>query len=97
MEELVLVAQTRGVLGKKVKALRWQGVIPAILHGPGIEPLAIRVEAEQLGEILTRAGSTQPIQLTIDSREEPYTVLIGEVQRDIITRAILHVDFQQVE
>ena len=96
MQELMLKVQTREVIGKRVKALRRQGMIPAILNGRGIEPVAIQVEVGQLEEILPQAGSSQPIKLVIDSREEPFAVLIKEVQRDAVTRAILHVDFQQV-
>jgi len=96
MEELVLNVQTREVIGKRVKALRRRGIVPAILYGHGIESVPIQVEVGQLEEILPQAGSTQPIKLVIDSHEEPHTVLIKEVQRDVITRAILHVDFQPV-
>ena len=96
MEELVLNVQVREVIGKPVKALRRRGIIPAILYGHGIEPIPIQVEAGQLEEIPPQAGGTQPIKLVIDYQEEPYTVLIKEVQRDVITRDILYADFQQV-
>ena len=41
MEEVVFQANRREVIGKKVKTLRREGILPAIVYGHNIEPISI--------------------------------------------------------
>ena len=96
MAELVLSAKPRTVTGKRVKALRRQGWIPAVLYGRHIQPMAIQVEGKELQRVLAQArGGTRLITLHVDG--QTHLALIREVQREPIRREILHVDFQAVE
>ena len=102
MEELItwrhleLKATKRHIAGKKVQALRRQGVTPAHLFGPGVESLAIQCDTPALRNILVDAGHTQLVSLKLGHEHHPRTVMIREVQIDNFKGGVLHVDFYQV-
>jgi len=96
MEEIELRAQKREVIGKQVKQLRRQGVVPAILYGHRREPLPLQIEERSLRRVLERVGSHHLITLRVGDDNEPRTTLAREVQLDPITHALLHVDFYEV-
>lgn len=96
MEQIELTAQTRDVIGKKVKRLRAEGSVPAIIYGPEIDPIPIQVDEIDLSRTLARAGANRLITVNIDGDENAHVTLARDVQRDILTRSLLHVDFQEV-
>ena len=97
MATLELKATKRHIAGKKVQALRRQGVTPAHLFGPGVESLAIQCETPALTNVLVDAGHTQLVSLKLGHEHAPRTVMIREVQLDNFKGGILHVDFYQVK
>ena len=96
MATLELKATKRHIAGKKVQALRRQGVTPAHLFGPGVESLAIQCDTPALRNILVDAGHTQLVSLKLGHEHHPRTVMIREVQIDNFKGGVLHVDFYQV-
>jgi large subunit ribosomal protein L25 len=96
MATLELKATKRHIAGKKVQALRRQGVTPAHLFGPGVESLAIQCDTPALRNILVDAGHTQLVSLKLGHEHHPRTVMICEVQIDNFKGGVLHVDFYQV-
>jgi len=90
-----LKVSPRQVLGKKVKRLRRQGIIPANVYGRGLESLAIQVPRDDLVHVLRTAGRNEIIYLRLDG-EEPRPTFARQIQRDPVTDAILHVDFYQI-
>ncbi len=96
MEELGLQTTTREILGKKVRFLRRQGIIPVHLFGHGIESVALQCDVAQLQRILTQAGKTKIISLRLDKAKRPRNVMVREIQRNLLTSELLHVDFYQV-
>lgn len=96
MEQIELQTATRKILGKKVKFLRRQGVIPVHLFGHGVESLSLQSEAAQLQRVLAKAGKTKIVSLKLDKDKKPRNVMIRETQRDTLTGELLHVDFYQV-
>ena len=97
MEELTLTAENRNVLGKRNRFLRRQGVTPAHVFGHGIESLALQCDTTELRSIIAHAGETRLINLNIKGDNQPRNVFIREIQRDVISRQLLHVDFYQVK
>jgi len=95
MEQIELTAQRRTITGKKVKRLRQQGIIPAVLYGPGVESTPLQVEERALHRAMRRAGQ-RLINLRVEGDPQPHRVLAREVQRDVITGRVLHVDFLEV-
>lgn len=96
MERVELKAQRRTLVGKQVKRLRSEGLVPAVVYGPDLASKPITTEERDLSQVLRQAGTTSLINLAVDEDPEPDVVLAREIQRDILTGRLLHVDFYQV-
>lgn len=96
MDTLTLQLEPRSVVGKKVGALRRQGITPTHLYGMGIEPLILQGESPVLQRLVASAGGNIPVTVSITGEEGSHLTFIREVQRHPVTEAILHVDFFQV-
>jgi len=90
-----LQAAPREVLGKKVKALRRQGVTPANIYGSHVESQSIQVSTEELRHVLKTAGRNDIIYLRLDG-DDPRPTFVRDVQQNPVSDAILHVDFLQI-
>lgn len=96
MPELELTARPRQVLGKRVKRLRAQGVLPGNIYGHRVDSLAVETPAADLLRVARAAGRTSIIHLQVEGESEPRNVLLRRLQRDPLTGKPLHVDFYQV-
>jgi large subunit ribosomal protein L25 len=94
MDNRALSADTRLTRGNQVKAIRRQGIVPAVLYGSGIDGLAIQVDGKELETLLGRVGASSLITLKVEGEE--HQVLVRDVQRDVIRRDLLHIDFLKV-
>jgi large subunit ribosomal protein L25 len=97
MGNVKLEAKTRQVVGKKVKRLRNDGWIPAVLFGAKQASTPVQVDERELDRALGEAGSTALIDLQLGSEQEPHLVLVRDIQRDVLTSRLQHVDFYQVQ
>jgi len=94
MEKIVLKADKRTRIGKKVKTLRVMGKVPAIIYGGEIETTPISLDTRETTNTLNNvSGSTI---LTIQLENEEYPVLVREIQQDYVKGKLLHVDFLAV-
>jgi len=96
-EQLSLVLEKREVFGKKVRAMRHQGIIPVHLYGPGIESRALQAPVGDLTKALTLAGRNRPIQVRVKRERKSQLAFVREIQWDPLRGEILHVDFLQVD
>ncbi|KPL08274.1 hypothetical protein AMJ86_01305 [bacterium SM23_57] len=94
MEKVILKATHRDVLGKKVKSLRREGKIPAVLYGHGVEATPILMDLKETTRVLSAVGSSTLITIDLEGKE--FNVLVRERQNDIIYRTLTHVDFQAI-
>lgn len=97
MENLTLQASSRDVSGKKTRFLRRQGITPTHLFGRDIKSLTLQCDTDALKQLIAQAGRTRPVSLKIDDEKDRRSVFVREIQRDVITRQLLHVDFYQVK
>jgi large subunit ribosomal protein L25 len=95
METLELKAEVRETTGRHVKQLRREGLVPAVLYGRTTQSTLLQVEAKSLHKVLREAGTHQLISLQV-SNEKPLMALARDIQRDIVKRNYLHVDFYAV-
>ncbi len=96
MNDITLKAHSRDVLGKKVRFLRREGVTPVHLFGHNLESLALQCDAGTLRQVIAKAGTTRLIALNIDNETLSRSVFIREIQRNAVSRQLLHVDLYQV-
>lgn len=95
MDRLSLKAEERKVLGKKVKNLRKDGILPAHVFGKGVEGEIVSVDAREFLKVFKVAGETGLIDLKIGA-EKVRPVLIREVSYNPVTDDLIHIDFYQV-
>lgn len=92
MATLSLKAENRSVTGKKVKAMRRAGQVPAVIYGPGVEaPLAITLNEREAGKVLR--GISPSTIVTIDVDGDELDTLVRDIQYNIIKAGFMHVDF----
>lgn len=95
MDRLSLHAEERTILGKKVKKLRRDGLLPGHVFGKGLESEMVAVSSRDFLKTFHQAGETGLIDLKIGS-EKVRPVLVRDVQHDPITGQPIHIDFYQV-
>jgi len=93
-DRLTIDAESRSVVGKKVKRLRWNGIIPAVIYGIN-DPITIQLENKLLRRVLRRAGSTNLIDISVGGQIR--TVLAREIQQHLTRGDLIHIDFQEVD
>ena len=93
--DTTLQAEPRTVIGKQVRQLRRQGLVPANLYGNGLESRALQLAERTVTHRLMRASRSTLFQLALDGGR-PQTVLVKELQRDPVSGHVLHVDFYAV-
>lgn len=93
MATLEVQAQPRPTMGKQVKKLRREGLIPAVVYGPamkGVQPLSLT--ARDFVKIFAQAGPSTLLSLKVQG-SAARQVLIHDVQYDHLHRNLIHVDF----
>jgi large subunit ribosomal protein L25 len=94
MEEVVIQANRREVIGKKVKVLRQDGLLPAVVYGHNIEPIPITLDMREGSRTLEKLSPSALVVVDVDG-EQHYT-LVRDKQRNPVKKTIIHVDFQAV-
>lgn len=95
MEKILLNATKRDERGRKAKALRKKGILPANLYGKNIKSEAVSIDFNEFTKIYKKAGETSIVELLIGKEKKP--TLIHNVQLDPVEDKIIHADFLQVD
>jgi len=96
MATIDLSARPRTVLGKKVKRLRREGIVPANIYGHNVTSTAIEAPHLELRRVIRSAGHTGLVRINLDGERAPRTTVIRSIQRKFTTGDVIHVDFQEV-
>jgi large subunit ribosomal protein L25 len=89
-----LKATPRTTFGKKNKALRRSGWVPANISGRGVASTAIQFPTRDLEHVLAHTSRNTLLSIGVDGTEE--TVLLHGVARRPTTDDLYHVDFLRV-
>lgn len=90
-----LAAEPRTVLGKKVRRLRREGLIPANLVQAGHPSIAIQVSERELADVVRAQATGQLVDLESPAANEP--VLMDSVDIDMLTNRLVHVTLRKVD
>jgi large subunit ribosomal protein L25 len=90
-----LDAESRSLVGKKVRRLRVEGLVPAVIYGANVEPTILQIPYRPLEIALREVGGTRLLNINIGSSTQ--SVIAREVQRDVLRGTIMHVDFLAVD
>jgi large subunit ribosomal protein L25 len=92
MAEQILRAEPRTVVGKKVKALRREGLIPGVVYGPVVDgTIQVSVDRREFERYYRAIGLNTLFKLELEGKR--HSVMIREVQVEPVRWAPLHVDF----
>lgn len=101
MARMQLSSKTRTDFRKSVtKQLRRDGAIPGTVYGKDVEPISVSVPLDEFNLLLkTPGGRLSIIELQVEGAKskKPLTVMIQEVQRDPISKGVIHLDLHQVK
>lgn len=89
-----LTVEPRKILGKKIKALRKQGILPANIYGKNVASTAIQVSLKDFEKVYKEAKETGIVEINLDGKKTP--TLIKNIAYDYLANKILHADFYQV-
>src|SRR3989344_4400799 len=90
-------AKLRTEVGRKNKALKLVGQIPAVVYGPGVKNANIQVNEKEFIKVFREAGESYLVELSIGEEKQKRPVLINDIQRDPVSDSITHVDFYQAD
>jgi large subunit ribosomal protein L25 len=94
MDELILMAEPRTVVGKKVKRLRREGLVPGVVYGPGLSgggTVQVSVDRRTFERFYLAHGHSTLFDLQWNGGSQQ--VFIRDVQEEPVMRVPLHVDF----
>ena len=96
MSDLKLDAQPRTIIGRQVRQLRRQGLVPVTVYGKKQAAENLQVVERSLERVLQAAGFSQLVQVDV-AGGKTHNILIREVQRHPVTHSFLHADFYAVD
>jgi large subunit ribosomal protein L25 len=96
MSDLKLTAQPRTLVGRKVRQLRRQGLVPVTVYGKKLSAENLQVTERSLDRVLHAAGFSQLVQVDIEGGST-HNVLIRDVHRHPVTHSFLHADLYAVD
>ncbi len=81
------------------KKLRRQGIVPGVIYGGGQRTYPVQVKEKEITDLLHGAASENVlVDLVVQgAKEEKKLVLIQDVQHNVLSGAVTHVDFQAVK
>jgi len=96
MEQAKLEVQLRNGKGKgNARVTRRAGLTPGVIYGHKQDTIAVQFPDHRLQRIFHQVGENALINLSI-SEGGTETVMIKEIQKDPISRKIIHADFMRV-
>ncbi len=94
MKHPKLVVQKREVVGKAVKKLRKEGILPANIYGKDLKSIPVQVPTKEFQGLYKQVGKTGLVDVELDGAIHP--VLIHNIAMNYLTDMPLHADFFKV-
>lgn len=98
MLQCTIDVAVRDVTGKgPMRRLRQQGLVPAVVYGGGSDTVLLQADGKTLrAKLLEFARRNTVVTLNVDNGAKKH-VIIGEIQAEPVTNALLHVDFCEID
>lgn len=99
MSEMKIQVDKRERTGKGgSRESRRKGMIPGVVYGGGKDSVPIQLDRKTFVEMMKKSSSENPIFLLklADSGQERHAIL-RDLQRDPVSRMVIHLDFQRIE
>jgi large subunit ribosomal protein L25 len=97
MEQRVLAIECRDKVGKGAsRRIRKEGLIPAVVYGKGIDPVAVSVEQKELSLAIAGEGGLNHLITLKGGSLDGNVVIIADLVRDCLNGMPLHVDLHKI-
>lgn len=93
-DKIHLQLEKRDVIGKRLKGLRDQGLVPVVVHNYGQESLHGSAPMVPVEKVVSAAGYHHPVELSIG--KESRLALIRDIDYDPRKNKVRHVVFQSI-
>lgn len=94
-DKVKLALEARDVHGKKVKALRRDGIVPVVVYGSGLEATSAQLPEGVFDKTYKQVGRHTPVHLELGGKKR--IAMIKEVDINPVTHRTLHVSFHAVK
>ena len=95
MDVQTLKLSNRTVLGKRVRQLRKNGILPVHVYGTNEAPQSLQGDIRVLNRLIPQIGTNIPVSVEVEGSDS--ICFVREVQRHPVTEDLLHVDFIRVD
>lgn len=98
MSDITLEVQSREETGKNAnRRLRATGLIPAVVYGGDLDPVAIQVDRRTLHDLFKQTGGENAVfLLKLAGTDQKRHSMVRELTIDPISRQVIHIDFLRV-
>jgi large subunit ribosomal protein L25 len=94
-DQITLALENRATLGKGVKRLRKDGIVPAVIHDHGKDSIHVQADYQTLHKVYLSAGKHHPVELQTETTK--FTALIKQVTFDPRYNTLTHVVFNAIK
>lgn len=94
-DKIMLTVEERNVLGKKVKQLRREGLVPAVMYGSELEATPVMVAAVEAEKVWREAGKHHVVELTLGGKTR--LAMIKSADLEPVKRRLRHLSLHVVK
>ncbi len=94
-DQIMLTVEKRETIGKGVKRLRRDGIVPGVIHDHGRPSVHIQAEYQTLQKMYAAVGKHRPVVLSADGKT--YNAIVKTVTFDPVYNAMTHIVFGAVK
>jgi len=97
MPEVVIAKPRAGKFNKNAaRRVRVAGKIPAVIYGPGADPVAVEVEPKQIERILfSETGHNSIFDVKIEGQSDVKAMIV-DLQREPLKDKLIHIDLKRI-
>ncbi len=93
-KKLTIDLDARTEVGKKVRGLRREGILPGVINEHGKDSINVAVELGLFEALYGQAGRTQPLEFKIEGKS--HLGMIKELEREPVKGKIIHFTIQSI-
>lgn len=97
MAKITTKVDNRKLVGRRVKQLRRDGIIPANIYGKKTKSISVQLSLKEFNKLYKEAGETNIVYITIDGEKTERPCLISHIQYNPSAGEVIHTDFHQVD
>jgi large subunit ribosomal protein L25 len=89
-----LNAVVRTITGKKVVALRKQGIMPSSIYGQGMTPISVQINDKEMEAVFSHVGESGLVELILEGKSLP--IIFRNPQYHPLMGNLIHIDCYKV-